>query len=59
MVDDGQWHKTMTDGNRDATFTENKTGKTKNKGVSQRKSAFFSLLFLVLLFTVLWFIFST
>ncbi|MDG5790006.1 hypothetical protein QA612_21345 [Evansella sp. AB-P1] len=58
-MDDGEWHKTMIDGNRDATFTENKTGKTKNKVVSQRKSAIFSLLLLVLLFVVLWLIFST
>lgn len=58
-MDEGQMHRTVTDGNREATFTENKTGKNKNKGKSQRKSAIFSLLFLIMLFTVLWFIFST
>ncbi|MFA9558589.1 hypothetical protein ACERII_14875 [Evansella sp. AB-rgal1] len=51
-------HKTVTDGNREATFTENKTGKKNNKGVSQRKSAIFSLLFLVILVAVIWIIFS-
>ncbi|MBU9722781.1 MULTISPECIES: hypothetical protein [Bacillaceae] len=57
-MDDQGWHKSMSDGKRDAAYGERKSGEPTNKGPSQRKSAIISLLVLATIASVIWIIFS-
>ncbi|WP_169911256.1 hypothetical protein [Evansella clarkii] len=57
-MDDGQMHRTVTDGNRQSKRTENKLAVNKNKSNSQRKPAILSLLVLAVVFAILWIVFT-